>query len=98
MVDVCAELNSVSLENTKFSVFPNPTKGRLSIKTTSNALTPVNLEVIDVSGKRVFEQQIVFNENDKTAEVNISSLAAGTYFVKLTVKDHSSEQIRIIKE
>jgi hypothetical protein len=92
----CVGINSLILEKGKYTIFPNPTKGKLSIKTTSGS-SPVSLEVTDALGKIVLEQQLHFN-SEKTAEVNISVFPAGTYFIKLHSKEQNSELIKIIKE
>ena len=82
----------------QFMVFPNPTKGKLSLKSESALQKQVLVSVLDVSGKVVFNQQLNFTSGDLAQELNISQLAAGMYFLKLSNKESSSWLVRIIKE
>ena len=82
-VSLCTDISkSMALDNDLFTVFPNPTKGKLSIKAENNSSTHLNVTVLDVSGKVVYTQQ----------------LSAGLYFLKLSNHQSNSELLRIIKE
>ncbi len=98
-ISLCTSLHkSLSLNQDQFMVFPNPTKGKLSLKSESALQKQVLVSVLDVSGKVVFNQQLNFTSGDLAQELNISQLAAGMYFLKLSNKESSSGLVRIIKE
>lgn len=98
-VSLCTDISkSIALDKDLFSVFPNPTKGKLTIKAESNSSAALNVTVLDVSGKVVFTQQLSFHGAEKALEINMTSLAAGLYFLKLSNSQSHSELLRIIKE
>ncbi|WCO02406.1 T9SS type A sorting domain-containing protein [Psychroserpens ponticola] len=69
-----------------FETFPNPTKGKLTIKT--NRLTDNNaiVELYDLIGTRIFSQS--FNKiSDKKINIDLSGLASQVYYLKVITKD-----------
>jgi sialate O-acetylesterase len=64
--------NDFSQNASNLIVFPNPTKGLLSIK---KELEPKKIEVVDVTGKIVFSEKF-------TNKIDLSFLPKGVYFVK----------------
>jgi hypothetical protein len=62
------------------SVFPNPAKNTLYLDGLANTTTA---EVYDVSGKLLLTKQLTINN------IDISSLAKGLYFIKLSTKEGS---------
>ncbi len=97
-VSVCEGLSdNLIVKGNMYSVFPNPTKGKLTIISSSET-HQVNAQIFDISGKKVAEQVLNFSGNERAAEFNLSGFAAGTYLMKLNSKDGSSENIRVIKE
>lgn len=65
-------------ENKEFSLSPNPANEIMTISSTNNTLT--NVEVYNVLGQRVLD----FNFSETTSkEINISSLKSGMYLVKI---------------
>jgi hypothetical protein len=73
----------------KFSVYPNPVQDVLNIKTTDvvNKVT-----VYDILGKVVLQE----NPGTISPAINTSSLASGSYIVKVTI-GNSSKAIKVIK-
>ena len=59
-------------------VYPNPTKDYINVQCTMNDVQSV--EVIDVYGKVVN----TLNVTDNQTQINVSGLAAGMYFVRVT--------------
>jgi hypothetical protein len=78
----CHEPSSASVienEIDNVTLYPNPTRNELSIDL--NGLQPVNLSIIDITGKTV----VKWNKNIKT--INVSELVNGVYFVQLQTND-----------
>ena len=72
-------IDPVSIETTakyNINISPNPTSN--SIKIASNSELK-NVEILDVLGQKIYSG--VFNEN--TAEIDVSNLSSGVYFVKM---------------
>ena len=63
-------------------VYPNPTKDFVNVQCTMNNVQCSGIEVIDVYGKVVCT--VVGANNDSTTQINVSDLAAGMYFVRVT--------------
>lgn len=62
----------------EFSIFPNPSNGIFTIVQNSNANS--SIAVYNLTGIKVHESTI----NQKKNSINLSSLSAGTYLIKLT--------------
>ena len=60
-------------------VFPNPASELISISTLVDNIT--SIEVIDANGKIVYSQKQ--NGSSRTATINISNLATGSYIIKI---------------
>jgi hypothetical protein len=73
-------------DNSSIAVYPNPATQLLFVKCTavSNAS---NISVMDILGNLVLSQPI--NAQQSTAQVDITNLAAGMYFVKVTSETFS---------
>ena len=84
-------VGELGITNYKLRVYPNPTTGEFTIN--NEQLTIHNIEIIDIYGKKVFEQKA---EGRKQKEINISELKAGIYFVKITTEKGIGTQ-KIIK-
>lgn len=73
------------------SVFPNPAKDMLFVTLNSN--DNVNLKLIDVTGKLVFENNFV-NETS----VSLNNTSNGMYILKLETKDGiATQKVQIVK-
>jgi hypothetical protein len=74
-----------------FSIFPNPTEGNLTI----NLENDVNsIQVIDVTGKIIISEK---NISKGYKSMNLTSLNAGVYFIKVTSENDTKVQ-RLIKQ
>ncbi|MDN3724633.1 T9SS type A sorting domain-containing protein [Aequorivita sp. SDUM287046] len=73
----------------KFSVYPNPVKDMLNIKS-STAVD--NVTVYDILGKVVLQE----NPGKISPAINMSNLASGSYLVKVTIGD-SSKTVKVLK-
>ncbi len=73
--------NSVATADSKLIIFPNPTSGNLTVvlNHTTQTTTEGTVSVFDFSGKQIISQSI-YSET----ELNLNSLPAGVYLVKVT--------------
>ena len=65
----------------EFSVSPNPTTGRLTLK--MNQLEPYEMTIYDVNGKVLWNSK---SEN-QVSEIDLSTLPAGQYLLVVRTKD-----------
>ncbi|QBA23005.1 T9SS type A sorting domain-containing protein [Chryseobacterium indologenes] len=80
-----SEVSKTKVDN--LSVYPNPTKGTVSIKTDKKIKAT---SVIDISGKTIS------TNNSETTDV--SSLPKGTYLLKVDFSDGTSKTEKVIKQ
>ena len=59
-------------------VYPNPTKDVVNVQCTMNNVQCTGIEIVDVYGK------IITTVNQPQTQINVSGLAAGMYFVRVT--------------
>ncbi|MCB0452883.1 MAG: T9SS type A sorting domain-containing protein, partial [Aequorivita sp.] len=67
-------VNQNQLDN--ISLYPNPASSTINLKNAENA----NVQVFDVLGKLILSQ----NNIAVDAQINVSQLQAGTYFMKIS--------------
>jgi extracellular elastinolytic metalloproteinase len=72
-------------------VYPNPSKGALTVKHTNSGIQRV--EIVDLSGKLVYTKSL---ENNTEADLDISSLNKGLYLMKIQTQN-GIETVRIEK-
>ncbi|MBL0333247.1 MAG: T9SS type A sorting domain-containing protein [Chlorobi bacterium] len=70
-------------------VFPNPSSDKFNIEYFLNDSKGGNLEVFDLVGNKVFSQTLI--EDDKTIEINLSSLIKGNYILKVKPNNGTEE-------
>lgn len=71
------------------SVYPNPTKGNLTIEFDDYLLEPTYVKVYKSSGNLVFSGKY---EDVKTIHVDLSDLDSGVYFIKIRNGNYSTDQ------
>jgi hypothetical protein len=87
------ELCIISVEETSntLSVYPNPSNGMVRIN--SNLALPYNVEVFDLSGRKVQDMK-VFQSN---TEINLENLSKGAYQIRVSNNYNSVRETVIIK-
>ena len=83
---------NVDVFNTNYTIqlFPNPSKSDLTISL--KGIEYVDIIIFDMHGKVMLQQSYLLDRDN----INLSALAAGTYFVK-TISSEESKIIRITK-
>jgi hypothetical protein len=79
-----------------YTIYPNPAADLLQI-TVDNASGPnVGIEVLNTQGQVLIKKRI--NIASQPAQLNISSLAAGIYFMRISSPDGSMNMQKFVKE
>ena len=77
-------IGSVGVSNTNkqvgFKLYPNPSNGMIYIELDDQSVTETSVKVFDALGKLVYETEI----NTFITQLDLSNIADGTYFVRLT--------------
>lgn len=89
-VDKCAGVSENGLQQELGRIYPNPTNGRLTVL--SSAPSIAQIDILDVTGRVVMTQ---LTEQNTTA-LDVSSLPAGIYQVRLTAGD-AFQVLKLIK-
>ena len=74
-----------------FSIYPNPAHSAVTVQLGSNSGEEYELSLFDIQGKRLQTQPI-----NETTELDISSLSAGVYFLKVSNANVSSVKKLIV--
>lgn len=70
------------INNVKFNIYPNPTKGSLFLDINSQKYQKINVAIVNQIGVSVISKEIFVNDNSKT-EFDLSQLASGIYFINI---------------
>ena len=85
--DTCVVINFVGINDVDFAseinLYPNPTNGKVTVQFGANANDKAELEVINVMGQTVVAPAVVSLSNN-TYTMNLSTLANGVYYIKVT--------------
>jgi len=73
------EKNSVGI-----SIYPNPSSGIFNIELTSNTNNPIDIKVVNIVGKTVFNLNNIIISGTHTEKIDISNLADGNYNIVVT--------------
>ncbi len=84
---IAAEFKTNVLANdqfkaTSFSILPNPNKGNFTIQFTSNSMNNRKIEVIDLSGRVIFEN--IFDQTSLSENIQLFNTETGVYIVSIT--------------
>ena len=84
--------NNFSNENV--AIYPNPANTVINLSFTIQGSTQnAVINVLDIVGKSIMQTEV---SNGKTFPINVSSLSAGIYFVKITT-DKATQTIKFVK-
>ncbi len=79
-----------------FNVYPNPNHGNLKIKLQNSLFQNLTITIRDLVGKIIFQKSTQFINNE--AELNLSTLLKGMYFISLENDQFISTQLIVVAE
>ena len=86
------------LEQKDFTIYPNPTSNKLTYSLPPSE-KPTTLQIIDFSGKVIKQIEFSFvNFENNMQSLDVTSLKAGIYFLKINNVDGFEKTIRFIKQ
>ncbi|MEM9547457.1 MAG: T9SS type A sorting domain-containing protein [Bacteroidota bacterium] len=88
-VVLSANENASSFESSEINVYPNPTQDVLNIEIPIRSYEKVNLELFDVQGRLMINDNPTIIEMDQTSDyqLNIRDLREGVYFLRLKIDE-----------
>jgi hypothetical protein len=78
-------------------LYPNPTQGVLSLTFEASVSGAGSVKVIDVTGRLLQENSLIFSEGNNAIELDFSSLANGIYWVRLE-QGEFTQSVKAVKE
>lgn len=75
------DVNEIESQFENLNVYPNPAKSNININISLKEPKTMNVELFDLSGQIVF-QDVYENIRDKQSNIDLSTLANGTYLLK----------------
>ncbi len=86
------------VENSFFhvSLYPNPASDIVMLELTSDRAVPVSLQLYDVMGKKISDQEMKLISGFNQFELPVKQLSTGIYFLRLS-NEHSTFETKIIR-
>lgn len=91
-------LNNYSINELPFSVFPNPVKDKMIIKIGDVNMNNVKVELFDVVGKKLFEQNFTGLAAGTEQSIYVSNLPKGVFILQMNVDGKAQKAVRLVKE
>jgi len=77
-----ANIQTYTVSGNDINIYPNPSYGIVNFTLNGANKNNINISIIDVNGKIVFENKININEKSSIS-YNFSDLSKGVYFVSI---------------
>jgi hypothetical protein len=69
------------------SIYPTLASSQINLQVSSDKKTNASIEIIDINGRLLKKQTLILNDGIITYPVNVSSLSAGTYLVRISANE-----------
>ncbi|MGK0388133.1 MAG: hypothetical protein ACI94Y_000861, partial [Maribacter sp.] len=79
-------------------IFPNPVSKQLNIKIAGLETTALNIQIMDVLGKVVYQDRRDLSSSNKNIIIPTANLASGNYFISLVSEEGTVRTEKFIKE
>ncbi|GEM_PF-616835 len=86
LCETFTSIDHIDYSNELLTVYPNPSKGNLTIAISESATGNLVLRISDVSGNKIIEQRI---RNQKEINLNLGNYNSGFYFIQLLDVDRN---------
>ncbi|TVR81829.1 MAG: T9SS C-terminal target domain-containing protein [Chitinophagaceae bacterium] len=94
----CEVINDVkNTENLKLEIYPNPSNGIIQIFLNKQFSGLVNIEIFNITGQKVFNQEYNFTSDNNSLILDVKVLITGVYFLTVNHKDLTVNQKLIIR-
>ena len=79
------------------SIFPNPSKGEFRIQFSDTWKGEIDLEIIDIFGRPIYDDKLNNNDGSSSHDVDISSSNDGLYLIQL-IQGEKKAMFKLVKE
>lgn len=80
-----------------FTFYPNPVHTNMRISVNTEGSNALYISITDVSGKKVFSDNVLVNTSVYTGNINVSNLKSGLYFIEVNTSK-AGRKSKFIKE
>ncbi len=98
VVDPCTGIAENKVSAFTFNAYPNPAKDKLNLVVNTSKQIDLTIELVDAVGKVILKQNTSFDKVKTEQQINMTSVAPGIYFVKLSTKDGSFQTLKLVKD
>jgi len=95
-VDICTGTQTAAIVS-EISVYPNPNNGALQVYINNANYAEVTMEIVTVDGKSVYANTVSTVAGQVNQQIDMSGMANGTYFLRLTSGNINVGVQRIVK-
>ncbi|RLD27049.1 MAG: hypothetical protein DRI54_01735, partial [Bacteroidetes bacterium] len=96
LVDIITGIRDESLNNA-FKIYPVPVRDQLNIETGDMPAGEYDLRIIDLSGKTMYNEQLLINNSKEVQQLDVNTLPSGIYMVMMHYADGVFVQ-KVVKE
>ncbi len=93
--DILLEVDESTIRSADLKVFPNPSAGALNISYTLQQNQPVQVNIIDMTGKIVWQQQYTGTTGTNTINLMSTDLSSGVYHLQIA-GDQLREDLKLV--
>ncbi|WP_051200040.1 T9SS type A sorting domain-containing protein [Flavobacterium subsaxonicum] len=90
-----APLSVVAVDQTNFSVYPNPAKDNITIALNKGTETIASVKIYDVTGKTLYTNSAIAANS---LQIDSTPFAPGTYFVEITGSTNTKTVKKLLKQ
>ena len=76
-------VNITEQKQINYSIYPNPNNGEFSLKYNNNNSNNISVELINLTGTIIYNNNFLIEENNNNILFNFKNLSGGTYFLKI---------------
>jgi photosystem II stability/assembly factor-like uncharacterized protein len=95
---VTTSVNELKLKNAELNIYPNPTNGLFTVTLNNTTINKVNINIINILGELMYTSQEENTSAVFSKQLNLQSLACGTYFIQIKNADKVYTQKLIISK
>jgi len=81
----CSGINELGMSD--WSLYPNPTKGKLELELNSINPQEINLEILSLQGQLIYQENIQLDNGSNTHQLDLTNWAPQAYLLVLKNKD-----------
>ena len=92
---------SITRNDSRFGIiaaYPNPASDLLNIQFNTVEESIVHVQIIDMTGRLVFQQKIDAVKGTNSLPINVGQFSAGTYTLNVVNSNAVAEPIRFVKQ